>query len=120
MTLNRYGLLALDFSRRHRPRAWAALPEPITTFETIGEEIQTQVTLIRDQLLGPPRPGEHTMDLDRRAAQALSTAEELILADHPAFQPEPSPDTATNPDQALSHSWARLAAVNEAIHHRPG
>ena len=122
MTLNRYGLLGLDFCRRHQPTAWAALPDPVSTFETIGDEIQAQVTLTRDRLLGPTRPGEHPMDLDRRSSQALSTAEELVIADHPAFQPETvnGSNSATENDPVLTDAWTTLAAVNEAIHQHPG
>lgn len=120
MTLNRYGLLALDFCRRHRPIAWAATPDPISTFEKIGDDIQAQVTLTRDQLLGPPRLQEHPLSLERRAAQALSTAEELILADHPAFQPEPTPRSTNEHDPDLTQAWATLEQVNEAIHRQPG
>ena len=122
MTLNRYGLLALDFWRRDRPSDWAALPDPPLTFETIGQEIQGEVTLTRDRLLGPPRPAEHPVALDRRASQALATAEELVLADHPAFQPETHNDqeTATAEDPSLTSAWSTLAAVNGAIHQHPG
>jgi hypothetical protein len=119
MTLNRYGLLALDFCRRHQPSTWAARHAPIPTFETIGEEIQSQVTRTRDELLGPPRSGEHPLDLERRSSQALSTAEELVFADHPAFVPEAITDPGSEHDPALSEAWTTLAAVNRAIHQHP-
>ena len=117
MTLNRYSLLALDFCRSHRPNHWAATTDPISTFEAIGEDIQAQVTRTRDEMLGPPRPGEHPMDLDQRASQALATAEELILSEQPSFQPEATtnPDELTEDDPVLAAAWTALAAVNQAI-----
>lgn len=117
MTLNRYGLLALDFCRHHRPNAWAALPDPLSTFEAIGGEIQAEVTQALDRLLGDPRPGENPLDLAHRVAQAISTAEELVITDHPAFRPEATEDL-TEPDPALDEARATLAMVNAAIHHR--
>ncbi|MBA2281715.1 MAG: hypothetical protein H0W25_10860 [Acidimicrobiia bacterium] len=69
-------------------------------FEAIGDQIQTEIPDIRDQLMGPSRPGENLLDLQRRSAESRATAEELVLANHWAFQPEPDltpQDQATDP-----------------------
>jgi hypothetical protein len=117
MPLNRYGLMALEFCRKHRPIAWAQTVNPESTFEDVGAQIQAEVTRVRDELMGPPRPNEHATDLQRRGAQSLRTAEELVLENHPAFRPETTPDDETTEDDPeLSDYWRALATVNQAIH----
>ena len=116
MTPNRYGLLALEFCRRYRPRAWMQMSDPPRHFQALGEEIQGQVTRQRDELVGPPRNGENPIELTRRSTQALATAEELVLADHPEFQPEPSDPKETVSDLGLARYRLTLAEINATIH----
>jgi hypothetical protein len=117
MATNRYSTLAADFCRTHRPTTWATTPNRRSTFERIGDEIQTEITQLRDDLLGPPRPDEPPLNLLRRASQASATAEELILQHHPAFQPEPTtdPPTSETTDPALTTYRRHLAMLDETI-----
>ena len=115
--MNRYGQLARDLSRNHRPVAYSLIPDPEQFFEIEGDKIARDVTNLRDDLLGPPRTNETLDDYRQRGCQALATAEELILADHHLFQPETEPveeDWEDDPD--LKSRYRLLAEINAVIH----
>ncbi|MCU0267295.1 MAG: hypothetical protein MUF83_01475 [Acidimicrobiales bacterium] len=114
--MNRYAQIALDQHRRHRPLEHALIGDPIAFFEQIGLELQAAVTSRRDEVLGPPRPGENPDQYRQRGYQAWATAEELTLRDHPLFQPESDEDDGIEDDPSETRSAAMLAAINEAIH----
>ena len=123
--MNRYGQLALDFNRRHRPVACSQIPDPETFFAEAGETIATQISAARDEILGPRRPGEDLEAYRRRSYQALATAEETVLADHHLFQPENPPSTATGEtatdmedmadDPDLAERYRMLDEINRTI-----
>lgn len=113
--MNRYGQIALEHHRRHRPNEHARVPDPEKFFTEIGEEIQAQITVRRDEILGQPRPGETPEDYRLRSYQALATAEELTLSDHYLFHPEENPDTDRD-DPILSQYAADLDSINRTLH----
>ena len=118
--MNRYGRLALDHNRRQRPRSYSLIPDPDRFFDQAGEEIQAEVSARRNEILDRPRLGENPEDYRLRSYQALATAEELTLADHHLFQPEPETepeDWADDPD--LERHYRHLAAINQAINTAP-
>lgn len=115
--MNQYGRLAMEHSRRHRPVAYAAVENPTQFFTQAGEEIQEQVTIQRDTILGSLRPGETIEEYRRRSYQALSTAEELTLADHYLFQTETDLSEEDPPDQAMDRYLQELARINEEFRH---
>lgn len=114
--MNRYGQLVHDHSRRHRPKAYTEIPDPDSFFEKVGQEIQAEVTARRGEILGRPHPGEDPDAYRLRSYQALTTAEELTLADHHLRQPEPQtdPDDWTD-DPDLERRYRHLAEINQAI-----
>jgi hypothetical protein len=115
--MNRYGQMAQDQNRQHRPDAYSKIPDPDAFFAGAGETIATEVTQLRDQLLGPRRRQESLEDYRLRSYQALATAEELTLAEHHLFQPDPMTGTDEGPsdDPALDHQYQALADINQAI-----
>lgn len=114
--MNRYGQMALDHSRQHRPDAYSQIPDPAVFFDEAGEEIAAAVSRFRDEILGPPKAGETPEEYRRRSYQALATAEELTLADHPLFQPDPSGETEDwSGDPDLARRYRDLAEINRAI-----
>ena len=114
--MNHYGQLALDHSRNHRQVAYSQIPHPDQFFAEAGEEIAAAITETRDQILGPPRADEDLESYRRRGYQALATAEELTLADHPLFQPDPSGETEDwSGDPDLARRYRDLAEINRAI-----
>ena len=115
--MNRYGQIARDHTRRHRPDAYSQIPNPDAFFAEAGEAIAAEVIRLRDQILGPPRPGEDPEAYRRRSYQALATAEELTLADHSLLQPVPAneSDEDWSDDPDLDRRYRTLAEINEAI-----
>lgn len=114
--MNRYGQMALDHSREHRPDAFSQIRHPDVFFAEAGEAIAAEVTRLRDQILGPPRPDESPETYRLRCYQALAAAEELTLADHHLFQPEPSEATEDwSDDPDLARRYQALAEINQAI-----
>ena len=117
--MNRYAQIALDQHRRHRPLEHSLIDDPTQFFTEIGEQIQADVTNLRDEILGPPRPDESIEDYRHRSYQALATAEELVLADHWLFQPETEAEQTAEDDPILDRYYRNLAAINDTIHTAP-
>lgn len=114
--MNRYGQMALDHSRRYRPDSYSQIPNPDEFFAEVGEEIAAAVSRLRDEILGPPRTDETPESYRLRSYQALATAEELTLGDHPLFQPDPSEeDEDWSDDPDLVRRYRDLAEINQAI-----
>lgn len=115
--MNRYGRMALDFSRRHRSDTSSQIPDPEAFFAEAGEAIAAEVSRLRDEILGPIRPSESLETYRLRSYQAFATAEELTLADHYLFQPDPSGATVgdRNDDPDLDRRHQNLEAINQAI-----
>jgi hypothetical protein len=121
--MNRYGHLALDHNRKHRPAAYSRSPDSEGFFAEAGETIAAQISAARDEILGPRRPGEDVEAYRLRSYQALATAQETVLADHYLFQPEdPTPATDETPDEEdleddpdLAPRYRLLDEINRAI-----
>lgn len=111
--MNRYGRMAYDHSRQHRPTAFASLSDPTAYFTRMGEEVATQITQLRDELLGPPQPDETLEGYRHRSYQAQRQAEELVLTETVWF---PAEETATpaEDDEILSYR-AQLASMSRAL-----
>lgn len=56
--MNRYGRVALEYTRDHLPRAFAEIEDPEVFFTDAGAEIETEIGQMREQLRGARRPGE--------------------------------------------------------------
>ena len=115
--MNRYGQIAHDHNRQHRPDVYSQIPDPDAFFAEAGEAIAVEVTRLRDQILDQPRPGESLEAYRLRGYQALATAEELTLADHHLFQPTSTIGTVEdqNDDPDLDHRYQALAEINQAV-----
>lgn len=71
-----------------------------------------EVCRLRDEILGPIRPGENLEEFRLRSYQALATARELIQAE--VGPPEISEEWSDDP--TLQESYRHLAEINQAIH----
>ena len=80
--MNQYGLMALQFSQRHRPQAMAHIEDPEKVFAAVGEEMAATIAETRDQIVGALGPRESDEDYQARQSQGWRTAEELVLTDH--------------------------------------
>jgi hypothetical protein len=120
--MNRYGQMALEFNRQHRPNAYSQITDPHRFFDEAGEAIQAEVTRLRDELLGAPRPGESAEHYRLRSYQAFATADELTMADHDLLQPEAetqAEQTAPGEDPDVDRYSRQLDEINRAIHNAP-
>lgn len=109
--MNNYGQMLLDHYRQHRPAQLARIADPIQHFTAVGEEIQAAVTDLRDQILGPTKPGENLEEYRHRGYQALRQAEELVL--HEILAP-PEEQVALREDPEILDYRTRLGAIAKA------
>lgn len=109
--MNHYGRLVHDHWRRHRPAALRQITDPEAHFSSLGEAVQTAVTSLRDDMLGPPRAA-NLEDFRIRSYQALRQAEELVLHDLLAEATAEHTETDTDPETLVYR--ARLALVSKA------
>jgi hypothetical protein len=107
--MNNYGQMLLDHYRQHRPAQITRIPDPIQHFTRLGEEVQVAVTNLRDQILGPTKPGENLEDYRHRIYQALRQAEELVLHEIVALPSEMQSPAAEDP--AVLDYRAKLGAI---------
>jgi len=110
--MNRYGRMAYDHASQHQPKSFAAMADPIGHFARRGEEIESRITTLRDQMLGDLRPSESLEDYRQRGYQTRRQAEETILAEMVWTEPEPT--THPDDDQVLAYR-SQLAMVSRTL-----
>ena len=110
--MNRYGRMAYDHASQHRPKAFASMADPISHFSQLGVEVETRITTLRDELLGPLQPSETLEDYRQRGYQARRQAEEIVLAEMVWTEPEPT--TQPEDDEVLAYR-SQLAMVSRAL-----
>ena len=112
--MNRYGRMAYEHSRRYRPKAFASLTDPAEFFTGMGEDLASQITQLRDQLLGKRRPKEDLESYRRRSYQALRQAEELVLTDAVFQEQEEGPAVGSEDAEILAYR-VQLATISKAM-----
>lgn len=65
---------------RNRSIELAAMTTPTDFFESLSEQIETEVDTLADQIAGPSTAGEGYMQRLGRLAEARTTAETEVLA----------------------------------------
>lgn len=120
--MNRYAEMALNHWRRHRPRALAAMADPTTHFTWLGDEAETRVGQLRDQILGTQHTDETPESYRLRSYQARRQAEEIVLGQlvwveaEPGCDPEPWEDET---DPELVAHYDRLDLVARTLSAEP-
>jgi hypothetical protein len=77
--MNRYGTMAMEHWQTHRPRQYAAIPDPTGFFTTLGEQMAAQVTTVSLALAGDD-PGDETfLAKVGRLNMARLRAEEQVM-----------------------------------------
>lgn len=99
--MNRYGRMALDRSRQHRPKAFSAIEDPASHFARLGAEVEEEIGTLRDRLLGCQGPGESPEEFRLRSYRARRQAEEVVLATLAFAEAEPT--TTAEDDQTLAY-----------------
>lgn len=112
--MNQYGHQLQNRHRIARPDQHATISDPDTFFSQLGDLAQSQITELRDQLLGSPRPDESLEDFRLRSYQALATAEEIVLTDLlPTAEAEE--DMTMSDDPTVASYYLRLATIDQAL-----
>lgn len=110
--MNRYGQQARDHYRNYRPDDLAEMIDPVSHFTRIGEEAQTAITELRDQILGPPNPTENPEGYRQRSYQALRQAEEIVLAEILSI---PNTRNLSTSPASMSERSDGLRILNESL-----
>lgn len=104
-----YGRRAMDYVRENCPRQYAALPDPVSFFAQLGEEMRDQVSAASETLAQAPGPPDATTPegwLKRlgEANMAGLMAEDRVFSEMVlrAFPSE------IDPDEDLERSWTPL------------
>jgi hypothetical protein len=111
--MNRYSRQAHDHYRHHRPADLAEMNDPVRHFTEIGDQAQTAITELRDQILGQPAQTENLEDYRQRSYQALRQAEEIVMAEilTPSGPDERRPTSAASGTEAQTG----LSLVNDTL-----
>lgn len=110
--MNRYGRMALDHTRQHRPKNFASMVDPVSYFSRLGAEIEGRITQLRDRVLDGQGTAETLEDYRQRSYQAQRQAEEIVLAEMVWTEPEPT--TEPEDDQILSYR-SQLATASRTL-----
>lgn len=93
------------------PTATAALPDPDTFFDELGQSAEDAWADLWPTLVGPDTPGEDTMHKIGRIKAAQAAAAEIIAADYL----QPSPDHIEDPDDEPDQLAQALHEGREAV-----
>lgn len=80
--MNRYGKQMRDHYARHRSADLAVISDPEAYFATLGEQIETEIDELADQIAGDPDPSETYPARLGRLTEARLTAESEVLRTH--------------------------------------
>ncbi|HRQ00741.1 MAG TPA: hypothetical protein PK781_09810, partial [Terrimesophilobacter sp.] len=78
--MNKYGQMALSHWQATDPHRVAELSNPAAFFESMGLEMQTQVTNLASMLAGSDRQGETFLQKVARLTAARRQAEEVVMS----------------------------------------
>lgn len=98
MAMNRYGRAALAHWRRHLPRQYATLPDPVAYFIQLGEKAERQAGEMRDAMVlaGTPAGGETAAQRSHRIAAVRDEVDRIV------FPELIRPPAAVSPDSDIS------------------
>ncbi len=107
-----YGCRAMDYVREHCPRQYAAIPDPVSFFTNMGEEMRAQVMAAEETLAHAPGGPDPTTPegWGQRLGQAnMATLmiEERVFSTmvYEAMPPEEDPEDLASP----TYVWALTA-----------
>ena len=103
---NKYSEIAKQHWTRTDPGRVAAIPDPETFFQQLGEQVESQVQDLAQTLAGPDQPGEEYLQKVGRLNMARLQAEERVLSDlvwisGPEQSEEPATDFVTETLRAI-------------------
>jgi len=87
--MNHYGAIAQEHWARWLPGQYAAIEDPDSFFEDLGNRASDRITELADEIAGDMPPGEGYLERVARLGQARRAAEEMVLHDMILLEPEP-------------------------------
>lgn len=78
--MNKYGHLAKTYWQQHLPTRYAALPDPTEFFESLGQQVEAEVTDLQVILAGTDPVRETFLEKVARLAMARKSAEEVVMS----------------------------------------
>lgn len=91
--MNSYGRQAMEHWRRWLPARYQLITDPWVFFSMLGQQAESQILELTDQLAGPDLPGEGYLEKVGRLNMAKNQAEEWVLREMILLDPEPEPES---------------------------
>ena len=121
--MNQYGRFAEQSWQMLAPARYAALEDPNHFFSTLGQEAQTRVVWLAEQMQGPDPTGETYWEKVGRLNAIRMQAEEIVRAEMLAPEPETleeEDDENAGFDPQTSSILQLLMETHHAIHDKTG
>jgi hypothetical protein len=110
--MNSYGRQAMEHWRRWLPARYRSITDPETFFSMLGQQAESQILDLAEQLEGPDLPGEGYPEKVGRLNMAKKQAQEWVLREVILLDPEPQTAGADEADENSQDLFWRLQ--NEA------
>jgi hypothetical protein len=91
--MNQYGEMARRHWARWLPGRYAAIDNLSNFFSDLGDEAESRIDSLADELAGDDRPGEGYLGKAGRLGAARHQAEQMVLAELILLDPEPGADS---------------------------
>ena len=111
--MNSYGRRAMEHWRRWLPSRYQTITDPEAFFSMLGQQAESQILDLAEQLEGPDPPGEGYLEKVGRLNMAKKQAEEWVLREVILLDPEPATPEADDLDENSQDLFWRLQ--NEAV-----
>lgn len=79
--MNKYGKQAMDHWKSAAPQRYSQIENPTQFFFDLGQQVETQVLDLAEQLTAPDQPGEDSSEKAGRINAARNQAAEIVMAD---------------------------------------
>lgn len=112
MSMNRYGVIAQRHWARWLPRQYAAISDPESFFNTLGEEVARQIDDLTDELAGEIRQGDSYLVRVGQLLAARAIAEELILPQRVL----PEAERAADDQEDVRPEWGERPMIVDRSH----
>ena len=114
--MNQYGRFAEQSWQMLAPARYAALEDPNHFFSTLGQEAQTRVVWLAEQMQGPDPTGETYWEKVGRLNAIRMQAEEIVRAE----MLTPEPETLEEDDENAGFDPQTFSAGSPNRTRRPG
>ncbi|TKG61546.1 hypothetical protein [Prauserella endophytica] len=87
--MNQYAAMARSHWQRFLPSRYSAITDPDSFFSTLGQEVETEIDQLTEQLAGEDPPNEDYLGKVGRLNAARQQAREKVLAERVLLPAEP-------------------------------